>query len=748
MASTTACPDDPTLQQFALGLVSAPDAELYEKHLTGCRRCVQRLQDLAASDVFVEALQDQKDTAEPPTPLVQELMRRLDGMGPSPNPRSARLTPPSENTESLFAFLGPPQGPNELGWLGGFRILEVLGVGGMGVVFEAEDVKLHRRVAIKTMKPLLAGSQSARQRFLREARAMAALTHDHIVPILNVGEDRDMPFVVMPLLQGETLEARLVRDKQLPVAELLRIGREITVALAAAHEKGVIHRDVKPANVWLERGTDRVKILDFGLARASGQDLAASTAGAILGTPGYMAPEQARGHLVDQRCDLFSLGCVLYQASTGRPPFAGADMLATLFAVVNHQPPVPLRVNPTLPPRLSALIVQMLAKDPADRPATATAVADALDGITPQPVRQAAWWPWAVSAALSVVVLGMAGALIFRPGPDTGSTTPKVAETRQATQPETKPPVVGEIGRFNEHTDAVQCVAFLPDGKHALSGGWDRIVRLWDVDTFKEVRQLKGHVAGVQCLAISKDGKRALTAGGTKPEQKDDKANFAIILWNLDTGAEIKRYNGHTDLVSGLAFLPREDRFLSASWDTTLRVWDIVTGKDVQQFVWPKERRPLPLRGLSLAPNGKEVAAATADAVVQRWNIASGKSEYWFQALPMDLDGLAWTPTEEHLIVGGLNGILAEWNPEKVSPVRHFEGHDGRVWSVAVSPDGRRLLSGSLDRTVRLWDRQSGKNLQTFTGHTKGVQSVTFSPDGQRALSASGDTTIRLWQLP
>jgi predicted Zn finger-like uncharacterized protein len=208
---------------------------------------------------------------------------------------------------SLTDFLTPPQGPDELGRLGKYRVLKVLGHGGMGVVFQAEDPKLKRTVAIKAMLPTLAASASAGQRFLREAEAMAAVEHDHVVRIYQVDEDRGVPFLAMEFLKGEPLDSRLKREEKLPIPEVLRIGREVAEALAAAHATGLIHRDIKPGNIWLEAPRTRVKILDFGLARAAQQDAGLTQQGAIVGTPAYMAPEQARGEKIDARCDLFSL---------------------------------------------------------------------------------------------------------------------------------------------------------------------------------------------------------------------------------------------------------------------------------------------------------------------------------------------------------------------------------------------------------------------------------------------------------
>jgi hypothetical protein len=278
----------------------------------------------------------------------------------------------------LFDFLAPPQCPDELGRLGPYRVLNVLGNGGMGVVFEAEDPQLRRKVALKAMLPTLAASETARQRFLREAQMAAAIEHDHIVHIYQVGEDRGVPFIAMAFLKGEPLDRRLARQTQLPLHEVIRIGRETAAGVAAAHKQGLIHRDIKPANLWLEAETGRVKILDFGLARAAVDTAHLTQSGAIVGTPAYMAPEQVNGQTLDARCDLFSIGCVLYQLSTGELPFKGNDTIATLMAVATQQPPPPRALNPALPQEFSDLVMRLLAKDVAQRTPTAQSLLETL----------------------------------------------------------------------------------------------------------------------------------------------------------------------------------------------------------------------------------------------------------------------------------------------------------------------------------------------------------------------------------
>ncbi|MBL8799855.1 MAG: protein kinase [Planctomycetia bacterium] len=300
------------------------------------------------------------------------------------DPSHGLMSPPSRVLSAagqVFPFLGPPDGPGEIGWLAQYRVLELRGEGGMGYVFLAEDTQLQRPVALKVMKPDRTDDLPARQRFLREARATAAIKHDHIVTIYQVGQDRDVCFLAMEWLEGKSLERWLRAGNRPGVAQILRVGREIATGLAAAHARGLIHRDIKPGNIWLEMPTGRVKLLDFGLVRVLHEDVRLTQQGIIVGTPAFMAPEQARGEPVDERGDLFSLGCVLYELCGGRLPFQGENTIATLMAVT-MQEPTPLRqVNPDLPADLADLVHWLLAKRPEDRPPSAQAVVEALRAL-------------------------------------------------------------------------------------------------------------------------------------------------------------------------------------------------------------------------------------------------------------------------------------------------------------------------------------------------------------------------------
>src|SRR5262249_34785708 len=265
--------------------------------------------------------------------------------------------PHSETTSSdeTLDFLDRCDTPGRLGLLAHYEILEILGRGGMGIVLRGVDVKLNRVVAIKVLAPQLAANAMARQRFLREAQAAAAVSHPHVVAIHAVDEFNGLPYLVMEYIPGSSLQEKIDASGALPLTQILRIGMQIASGLTAAHAQGLVHRDIKPANILLENGIERVKITDFGLARSI-DDVRITQAGAVYGTPQYMSPEQAQGERVDQRSDLFSLGSVMYTMSTGRPPFRGDTTMAVLKRVCDDMPRPIREVNPDIPESLVEIV--------------------------------------------------------------------------------------------------------------------------------------------------------------------------------------------------------------------------------------------------------------------------------------------------------------------------------------------------------------------------------------------------------
>jgi urea transport system substrate-binding protein len=401
----THCPPPSDLHRLLMRTLSEAESVRLQEHLAGCAACRaiwQTLQGAADAAPTPPVLRSADDTnpgeptrLAPPSDIARSSEFSLQGPGSA----RAASAPESELTRAVtvYPFLAPAHEPGELGWLGHYRITAVLGEGGMGFVFDAFDTRLHRRIALKVLKPELAANLNFRERFLQEARVAAALPDDYIITIYAVGLENDVPYLAMKFLHGESLEQRLQRDGRLPIREMLHIGREIALGLSAAHDGGLIHRDIKPANLWLEtpppdqRGDSgarlsceyvyRLKILDFGLARPMNDPRKLTATGLIVGTPSYLAPEQARGQPLDHRCDLFALGCVLYRMVTGNLPFDGPDTLAQLAALAFAEPPPIEELAPDVPADLRNLIHQLLAREPAKRPPSARVVAEMLRAL-------------------------------------------------------------------------------------------------------------------------------------------------------------------------------------------------------------------------------------------------------------------------------------------------------------------------------------------------------------------------------
>src|SRR5580698_8678981 len=418
MPDLSGCPWRDELHQMVLGKVRGTRAQTIAQHVDTCATCLDALRQWIVSDEIVEAARAGRAAGEPTRTMYLPLGRVRDALSTWLVTRDDTYPDHDALSPSLADFktvLSPPQSADEIGRIADFRVLGLLGIGGMAAVFEAEDTQLKRRVALKILHPAIAARPGSTERFLREARSAAALKHEHVVTIHQVGSQGETPFLVLELLHGETLEDRLVRAGRLSVPQIVRIGREIAEGLAAAHAQGLLHRDIKPTNVWLEgpqppnpvksllrddgqgdsvappgesksslqveSASGRVKILDFGLAKLWAAEPETSHAGMLLGTPRYMAPEQVAGDAVDPRTDLFSLGCVLYRMATGRAPFGGSDLLAVLRALACEEP-LPLRtLNPQVPRALSDLVDKLLSKSPDDRPATAQVVVGQLRAI-------------------------------------------------------------------------------------------------------------------------------------------------------------------------------------------------------------------------------------------------------------------------------------------------------------------------------------------------------------------------------
>lgn len=298
--------------------------------------------------------------------------------------------------DQIRAILGPTDDPHMMGRLGSYEIVALIGRGSTGIVFKALDRGLNRFVAIKMLMPCFAGNASARERFAREGRSIASVRDQHVVQVFAVSEHKGIPFIVMEYLPAGSLAQRISKDGPLLTVEVARIGMQIATALAAAHEQGIVHRDVKPANVLLANGTNRALVTDFGLARLL-DEASMTHSGAISGTPQFMSPEQAQGSTIDHRSDLFSLGSVLYNACTAQSPFRSETVFGVIKKVCESEPRPIQEITPRIDLWMCDLIGKLHQKDPENRFQSAAEVAEHLAAelahaqaptTTPQPVRE------------------------------------------------------------------------------------------------------------------------------------------------------------------------------------------------------------------------------------------------------------------------------------------------------------------------------------------------------------------------
>jgi hypothetical protein len=726
------------------------------------------------------------------------LRRAIDELKDNP----ADLGP---DDEFSLDFLSPSDRPECLGRLGPYEVSESVGRGGMGVVLKALDPSLNRVVAIKVMTPQLATSGAARRRFAREARAAAAVSHEHVVTIHGVDTAGQLPYLVMQYVPGPSLQERLDRSGPLEVKEILRIGMQTASGLAAAHAQGLIHRDVKPANILLEDGLERVKLTDFGLARAR-DDVAITQSAVLAGTPQYMAPEQARGEGLDYRADLFSLGSVLYTMCTGRPPFRAGAPLAVLKRVCEDTPRSIRELNPHIPQWLSRIIMKLMAKDPVDRFQSAGEVAELLGRclahvqqprLVPlphipsvkglRPARPPVWRRTRMLAAaivaLAVLGLGTAEATGVTNVVDSVATVLRIRTADgtlviEVEDPGIKVAIDGEeititgagiqelkvrpgehkvramkdgkaleelvtITRGGKQVVKVTRERLGADGKPVATGNADGTIQFWQAGPGNQANAWLAPRGPVSQGVFSPDGK--LLATGS--------VDGTVHLLDAATGRLLATLKGHQAAILSLKFLPGGKVLVTVSAEGVIKLWDVATHKEVTAV-------DLPIRPLQtvLSPDGTSVAGAADNLAVRVWEVKTGKQLAVLEGTAGGLQALAFSPNEVLIAGSTPPGIVHLWDVGSGQVIRRLDAHpspaqDTLKWvvrkdrSLAFSPDGRVLACGTGEAEIQLWDVATSKPLRRLKAHKADVTSVAFSPDGRRLASAGEDNTVRLWDV-
>ncbi len=749
MPIASACPDRGKLNQLIQGSLAAAELERLTDHLGECENCQGMLQSIATGEIHIDSLVSGIHQVNPPsesaywnvvTNLENELKASRETTVPQVTSHSEKTTPHANEAAHDLSFLAPSDDPAYIGQLHHFQVARVIGRGGMGIVLEAFDTHLRRSVAIKVLSPQFQENDTARQRFCREGRAAAAISHEHVVAMHQVAKanEGEVAYLVMQLIDGETLEKRLASGRALPPQEVARLGMQIAAGLSAAHSRGMVHRDIKPANILIEAETDRVKLTDFGLARAT-DDIKLTKTGMVTGTPLYMSPEQAMGGDADESSDLFSLGAVMYEMATGSSPFQAPTAVGVMKRIMDEMPAPPQRVNPAVTKPLSDIIMALLAKKPEDRPESSSSVATALAGVVTKfgpisplqvPAVAAAeakklsgdhrvvhrrWivGAWMIAAVAVLALVTAAGLWISprNPAKLLGDPFPSIL-------------LAGNPG-------TVWSVDFSPSSNQLAAGIEDGSVRLWDIGSQQVIKSFSAHRGVVWMVQFHPTRSLVVTCG-------DDSR---VKLWNSETFELLTEWRAE-NAVRGVAFSPNGNLIVAGDREGVIHVYDIDSGAEVAT-----RSQPGAIFGVDYSADGNLIATVGSDKIVRLWDADRLDERQTLSGHDGPIYDVRFAESGPLLATVGWNKNIRIWNTETGDEAQNLTGSDGDVWGAAFCSDGTHLVTGGQDAAARIWDLSDGSIIATLRGHEASVHNISLDPVKHRIATCSRDGTIRVWDL-
>lgn len=646
-----------------------------------------------------------------------------------------------------------------------YSLVEVIGSGGMSAVYRAYQEELERHVAVKVLSSQLANDDNYITRFNQEAKIAASLEHPHIVPVYDFGVHREMMYVVMRYLTGGTLRDKM-RGEAMNLNEAMNIISAVAHALDYAHGRQIVHRDVKPGNIMFDT-QGMVYLVDFGIARATQQDMNLTAENMVMGTPRYMPPEQWRGVTPVPATDQYALAVIAYEMFTGIPAFAGASSQNLMYQHVNDMPMPANQANPQLSPDVATVLNRAMAKSPTDRYPLISNFANALRQAILQPPTPATMQhpvPETVQHQASETALNQkAPQPAPKPQPSyQAPAPPHQAEPERSTSTTTSIIGGGLVGlillvvivivggfaitQFNnrgDNDDNDSDVAVDDNDNEDISP-----VTLSDSPTVTPLPRPDIEIIGLTNDVISE--RATLVNEPTIPVRDATFSPDGQIIVSAHGDGTIRFWrdgvpairNAHQDVASTVDFTPNGQFVASGGRDNVVHIWQVDTAEKVQSLTG----HTAVIRDLEFSADGTRLATASEDQTIRIWRVSDWSLEATLRGQNNTVYSVAFSPDGTLLASGGQGNRVHLWDMTELRFNRYLDSHTEAVRDVDFSPDDRKLVSSSTDNTIKIWDLNSNSVLQSMNGHGRDVWTVIFSPDGQMIASGGRDNNLRLWE--